>query len=337
MPIVLIIAFATSMGMHALVLFGPDIDLSIASEPPPRLIAELLPPPAAELPVEAPPKPVATAAKSRAAKRKPQVLAKRAPVLNVPESPALIPETPPGLAREPASGSRSTAALAPAAPSPEALPVPAESRLPAQGMIHYRIDRGDQGFMIGESTHHWAMVDGTYRITAVTETNGLIALFKPLRIELESRGKLSAEGLVPERFVTRRKGRETNEQAEFDWDEMQVRIGKRPAQALRPGSQDLLSFHYQLGWVSDLATGTTLPIATGKKYEQYRIELIGDEEIKTPAGTFRSLHLRVPGESTTELWLAYDRSLLPVKIQHTDRDGAIYVQTATTIELSQEP
>jgi hypothetical protein len=41
--------------------------------------------------------------------------------------------------------------------------------------------------------------------------------------------------------------------------------------------------------------------------------------------------------ATTEIWLAYDRALLPVKIQHVDRKGNLYVQVATAIELSQEP
>ena len=45
-------------------------------------------------------------------------------------------------------------------------PAAAGLGLPAQGMIHYRVDRGDQGFMIGESTHDWDIVDGAYRITA---------------------------------------------------------------------------------------------------------------------------------------------------------------------------
>ena len=51
MPVVLIIAFAASLGMHALVLFAPEVDLSLGSEPP-ALIAELkATPPKVPLPV----------------------------------------------------------------------------------------------------------------------------------------------------------------------------------------------------------------------------------------------------------------------------------------------
>lgn len=339
MPIALIIAVAASLAVHAMLLFIPDIDLASFSEPPP-LLAELKPPPAREAPVESAPKPgpAAVAAKSRATKRKARAPAPPAPtpVRRVPESPAVVlPDASPERAGEAASGA--SGRLAPDAPAAVAPIAATASRLPARGVIRYRVDRGDQGFMIGQSTHDWVVVDAAYRITSVTETNGLVALFKPFRIELESRGTMTAAGLLPEHFSTRRKGRATSEQAQFDWAQMLVQVGKRPAQALDPGAQDLLSFQYQLGLLADLATGSVLPVATGKKYEHYRLEVVGDEQLETPAGIFRSLHLRVPGESTTELWLAYDRSMLPVKILHTDHEGAVYVETATSIELSQEP
>jgi hypothetical protein len=65
MPVVLIIAFAASLGAHALALFGPDIDLSTVSEPP-LLVVELKTPPAP------PPLPLAKSeAKAAAAKDSP--------------------------------------------------------------------------------------------------------------------------------------------------------------------------------------------------------------------------------------------------------------------------
>ena len=325
MPFVLVIAFALSFGAHGLLLFGPEVELPIASAPSP-LVLELPPRVPAASPVEPPAKPATRVA----AKRRP---APRRPVLPTPadsSAPEMgldpVPEAAPVLAP--------AAAAEPEAPSPAT----GESPFPARGMIRYRVDRGDQGFMIGYAIHDWEVVDGAYRITAVTETSGLVALFRPLRIELESRGRLTAAGLVPERFVIRRKGRETGEQADFDWAAGELRMPNRPAQALHPGAQDLLSFNYQLGLtLHKLAEGSGLSITTGKKYADYRLEIVGDEDIETPAGSFRCLHLHLPGVTTTDLWLAYDRALLPVKLQHTDRKGDIFVQVATAIELSQEP
>ena len=315
MPFALIIAFAASLGVHALALFGTDVDLSTTPDPP-AIVAELVPLPKAA-PIEDLARP----------ERKPPVAKPKRLHENVSASPVL-------------TAPDSSAVAAPAAAEPAAPAVagvaPPESRMPARGMIRYRVDRGDQGFEVGHSTHDWEIVDGAYRMTAVTETTGLVALFKPLRIELESRGHMTAEGLRPDSFMIRRGGSDTSEKARFDWTQMQVQIGDSAAQPLRHGSQDLLSFHYQLGFLPHPEAKNNLPIATGKKYENYHLESLGDEEIETPAGIFRTLHLRAPGDNTTELWLAYDYLLLPVKIRHLDRDGDSFVQVATAIRLSKE-
>jgi hypothetical protein len=333
MPVALIAAIIASLGAHALALFVPEIDLATISDPPAVLLAEVKPPPLRPSPRPSP----VPAAKPGVAQDRPSQRRLKAPVpvsvLAEATDPSEVPLSDaeavmtqePTVGEDPSPAGETLAAAAPAA------------TLPARGAIRYRVDRGDQGFAIGFSVHEWEVVDGAYRITAVTETSGLVAFFKPLRIEVESRGRLTAAGLVPEHFETRREGRATSEKVEFDWEAMTVVIGDRPAQALSVGAQDLLSYPYQLGLVADLAAVGSLPIATGKKYANFRLEVVADEDIEIPAGNFRSLHLRVPGVATTELWLAYDRALLPVKIQHLDRKGNLYVQVATTIEFSQEP
>ena len=316
MPFALIIAFAASLGMHTLALFGTDIDLSTTPEPP-RILAELLPPPRPMPPVQqSTPQQVA---KPQPSRPKVAPVPSASPVLAMPESPAATTVVPAAVAE-------------PAAPES----APAVPRLPARGMIRYRVDRGDQEFIVGDSTHDWEIVDGTYRITSVSETSGLVALFKQVRIELESRGRLTAEGLQPEHFIIRRGGRDTKEKAEFDWVQMQVQVGNAAAQPLGHGAQDLLSFYYQLGFLPHPEAGGALPIATGKKYLTYRFEPLGDELIETPAGSLRTLHLRVKDDTTTELWLAYDYLLLPVKIRHLDRNGDSFVQVATEVRLSKE-
>lgn len=322
MPFALIIAFAVSLGGHALALFGTDLELSTTHEPP-RLLAELLPPPVPPIPPvrqPAPPEPKVTA-KPKLSPPKIAPQASASPVLSTPAlSEAATPSVP---------------VVEPAAP-PVIDAAPAESRLPARGMIRYRVERGDQGFVIGDSTHDWEVAEGAYRITSVTETSGLVALFKPVRIELESRGRIVAQGLQPERFVIRRGGRETKEKAEFDWVQMQVQVGNAAAQPLAHGAQDLLSFYYQMGFLPHPEADNTLPIATGKKYLPYRFEALGDENLEIPVGSLRTLYLRARGDTTTELWLAYDYLLLPVKIRHLDRNGDSFVQVATEIRLSKE-
>ncbi|MCM8596448.1 DUF3108 domain-containing protein [Accumulibacter sp.] len=341
MPVFLIAAFAASLGLHALALFGPEVELPSLGESP-QIVAEVKAPPPAEVAqperAAATPRPSVKRSEARSAAAKG---AQRRPA-SAPEAPAAEPAGPDssnGVAvadsAAEAGAEGPAAAYAAEAASPLDAPVPTESSLPSRGTIHYRVERGDQGFQIGRSVHEWEIVDGAYRITAVSETSGLVGFFKPLRVEVESRGRLTVAGLVPQRFETRQEGRENNEQADFDWRQMELRMGNRPVQALSPGSQDLLSYPYQLGLLGHLAPGSSIPIATGKKYAAYQVEVVGDEDIEVPAGTFRSLHLRVPGVAKTDLWLAYDHAMLPVRIQYLDRKGALYVQVATAIDVAE--
>lgn len=333
MPFALFLAIAASLGVHALALFVPDVDLSTVPEPPP-LLAELQPLPKATLPLDPPPAERKTSVgRGKAVRPKMAPQASAAALLSVAGS--ALPE-PPSVASEPVFPEPAVAVPDDTSDSRPADAAAEKSRLPVRGMIRYRVDRGDQGFELGYSTHDWEIADGAYRITAVTETSGLVALFKALRIELESRGRLTSDGLQPERFVIRRGGSETGEKALFDWPAMLVTVGSNVPQALTRGAQDLLSFHYQLGFLPQPGNGNILPIATGKKYENYRLESLGDEEVDIPAGIFRTLHVRAPGDNTTELWLAYDYLLLPVKIRHLDRKGDSFVQVATEIQLSKD-
>ena len=117
---------------------------------------------------------------------------------------------------------------------------------------------------------------------------------------------------------------------------MKLRVSDRPEQKLDPGAQDLLSFYYQLGFMNIPDGGAgAMHLATGKKYGLYRLENLGDEDIEIPLGVLRTRHLRAPGENSTELWLAYDYRLLPVKIRHVDNKGGILVQVATEINFGQ--
>ena len=330
MPIVLIIAFAASVGLHVAALFGPDIDLATEPESVP-LVAELRPLPKPLPPTKSPLGSVKSSekvaqTKNKLLRQKKAALTRSTPVMTVPEASHNV-----------ISAGASESELPPGpvtlASDADTVPIAAAPRLPPHGMIRYRVDRGDSNFEIGFARQEWDISDGRYRLVSVVETTGLVWLFKSVRIEMESLGRMTSEGLQPELFFIRRNGEETREKAVFDWESMKIRVGERAEQVLANGAQDLLSFNYQLGYLPHPESGSSLPITTGKKYGHYRLEVLGDEEIEVPAGVLRTLHLRAPGVNTTELWLAYDYLLLPVKIRHVDGKGDSFVQVATEIQL----
>ena len=323
MPIALVAALLGSLSIHAAALFLPEVDLSPAPEPPP-LTAELIPPP--QLPEAPPVKPAEPPPKPRPVPRRPvaaPVAAAQTPATPVNSEPQPVhPQPEPAV--EPVGSAAKTAPSAPALP---ATPV-----LAASGRVRYAVYRGDRGFEVGRAEHAWEFADGNYRVTTLTETSGLVALFKSVRVELESSGTLTARGLRPDRFITRGNGAETRETAEFDWsagEAVLARDGSR--RAIAAGAQDLASFYYQLAYLPRLDEGVALTVVSGRKVERYRFDSLGEEEVTVPAGTFRTLHLRVQTDSVTELWLAPDRGLLPVKIRHSDKKGEAFEEHAVEL------
>ena len=211
-------------------------------------------------------------------------------------------------------------------PEPEPAPLLAR-RLPSQGEITYELYLGNDKFSVGRTLQTWERDDGGYRLSSVSETTGLAALFTRQRLAYESRGQLTASGLRPEHFTTHRvrSGRSENAAADLDWNAMTAMIGNPQRDVALPAdAQDLVSFMYQLG-LMPLAPGRIeLPITNGWKLERYELEIGGEEQLQTPFGTLRAVpvkQVRRPGQESIELWLAAEYRWLPVRIRFFDREG----------------
>lgn len=318
MPLALMLAVAGSLALHAAALFDLDIAWWAGSQ-------DERPPLQAELRLAPPPGPQ----KVDHREKKPALPAK------VSEKPA---RHRPAL-DSPSTGREEDAApplpeSAPVLPAEPVVPLPAKPRQPAAGTMRYRITRGIQGFEIGRAEHHWQFsADGHYQLLGINETSGLVGLFKPIHLEVESTGLLLAGGLQPARFRTRKRGVESNENADFDWENSQVHLARDGSvQAISPGTQDILSLAYQLAYLPHLEAGSTVGVVTGKKYDRFTLDSLGEESIDIPAGHFRTLHIRAVADGMTEIWIALDLYSLPVKIRVTEKKGDVYEQVASEIE-----
>ena len=328
MPVALLAALFGSLAIHAAALLGMDVELFGGGPEPPPLRAELrpLPPPQPQPPpaAVAAPKPEVAAMTKPA---KPRRLATAAP------APRAVPVEPEAV--EPVADDAG-AAPTNGRPSPPTMTrqQPAKPLLPASGTIRFAIFKESLGLQVGRAEHRWEFSeDGRYRLIGITETSGLVSLFKPIRIETESSRRMVAGGLQPERYRSLKNGKDANENADFDWSTGEVRLSRDGSvRPVAPGSQDLLSLNYQLAYLGSLPEGSVLGVVTGKKYERYAVDSLGEEEIETPAGRFRTLHLRAMTDNVTEIWIALDRARLPVKIRFTDKKGESFEQVATEIE-----
>jgi hypothetical protein len=244
---------------------------------------------------------------------------------------------------EPVAENESLPAAAPPAevespetPETAAAPVVSSGRLPPSGRIRFRVEMGDSGFEVGVARQEWSFEAGSYRIVSSVETIGLAWLIRSVDVGMESLGRISDKGLQPEVFGVMRSGKKARERALFDWESMKIRVSSDKDHALDAGAQDLLSLYYHLGFL-DMAPGQTqsMSLATGKKYNEYRLENLGDENIEIPLGELRTRHLRTSGERATDIWLAYEYRLLPVKIRLVDNKGNAFIQVATEILFEQ--
>ena len=323
----LLAALGLSLLVHVLVGGSPGWRLPSLDEAEAGglLEARLAPQPVAS--VEAVPAPVPPAAAPQPRKRR----LRPAPV---------APPTPQVESAAASTGMAVPEAPAPPTAAPAAEPAKIGLGWPRQGRIRFAVTRGEggQATLVGQSTHSWRHDGGTYALQTVTETVGLAALFRPVRVVQTSEGLLGADGIVPQEFRVERSGR-TAERARFDWEGMKLTLysGERMRReaALAAGAQDILSQIYQIGLV-DAASRVELMIATGKRFGRYAYEAVGEENIETRFGALRTWHLKtpaLPGEQAMELWLAPDHHNLPLRIRFTDRKGDVYEQNAVDIDI----
>jgi len=324
------LALALSLLLHLALLVSPGWRLPTQGAAAP-LQAQLVP--------EGPrPQPVARRPEPR--RSPPPVRHRAPPPAAAPiSSPVPAPVSVPATAAAPipvAPVAAGPALSPPAAETPAASPAPAaalEPQLPRRGRIRFSISRGDQGFVVGQAVHTWRREGKNYTLTSVTETTGLAALFKSARVVQESEGEISAEGLKPLEYRTLRNG-VAAEAASFDWAGGRLRYSGGREATLSPGAQDMLSLFYQLG--QQLPAGRTgVMLATGKKFERYTFDVLGEERLPLPFGEQRVLHLKSVGDrgEATEVWLGLDLRGLPLKIRYTDRDGEHFVQVAEELEF----
>ncbi|MBI2293484.1 MAG: DUF3108 domain-containing protein [Betaproteobacteria bacterium] len=320
---------AASLLAHLVGIYGVRLEL-------PRRAAEPLPlevqlqatvPPPRVLPRPRP-RPPAMHQPSTAAVATEPIFAVPTPVAAEPmlEAPAQVAAAAVFEPAEPETPALAPPPLETSEPEPKPAPLLAR-RLPRQGEITYELYLGNDKFSVGRTLQTWELGDGGYRLSSVSETTGLVALFTRQRLAYESRGQLTASGLRPEHFTTHRvrSGRSENAAADLDWNAMTAMIvNPQRDVALHDDAQDLVSFIYQLGLLPLAPGRIELPITNGWKLERYELEIGGEEELQTPIGALRAVpikQVRRPGQESIELWLAAEYQWLPVRIRFFDREG----------------
>ena len=146
-----------------------------------------------------------------------------------------------------------------------------------------------------------------------------------------SRGRITPEGLQPQRFSDRSRRERTTE---FDHALGQVRFSEgAPTVPLTPGMQDQLSVFMQLASLlasqaDSYPPGTelTLQVADYRKAESWRFVVNEEETLRLPGGevvTRKISRIVNPGadELRVELWLAPSLGWLPARLRVSQPSG----------------
>jgi hypothetical protein len=337
------VALAASAALHGVVLVGYRAGLAGEGEPdlaPIAYSATLEGAAQATLDPARPP-----AAKPRArAKPKNEIRPEETVAMlpSVEEAPAAsLPEEPPGSEPppppEPAPPQPEVVALARPSVAPAPEPLFRADALPAKLRITYALT---SPLVEGEAQYTWKRDGDRYEISGSAEASGFFTLFLEGRITQESTGIVTPEGLRPERFSERR-GDTPEEGLAFDWDARTVEFRRGSTNrkgVLTDSTVDWLSMIFQLAHLPPAQDGTVIRVYTQRRMHEYRLVVVGQEELDLPFGRARTVHLRHEGtkpEEAVDVWLGVDQHYLPVKLRYPVARGRLMVeQTATSIKDS---
>lgn len=155
------------------------------------------------------------------------------------------------------------------------------------------------------------------------------------RINESSRFTLSGQQITPSEYLYSRKvlGKTRKAKLSFDWSSNTVinDVNDKPwTMNISPGVMDKLS--YQLQLQQDLARGAdtfSYRIADGGHLKEYAFNIIGQEEIDTPAGRFNAVHAQriydpAKKERSTHIWFAPALNYQLIKFLQEEDDGKTF-------------
>jgi hypothetical protein len=213
-----------------------------------------------------------------------------------------------------------TAAEPSAAPAID-IPVYA-TRLPAAGSWRYALTRGIAN---GEAQLDWRPDDARQRYSLHLE--GFIAGISVL--DWASTGALDGAGIAPERFVIRRRGRDS-QAANFQRDAGKITwSGPTHEVPLLPGVQDRLSWMLQLPAVVEAAPqqfGTSssvvlMVIGARGGADVWTFKVLGSERVGEVPALKLLREARKLRDVQVEVWLDPARGHLPLRALLTQPDG----------------
>ena len=210
--------------------------------------------------------------------------------------------------------------------------------LAAPGVVEAEYKIFKNGILIAYVTEKFERKGDKYRIDSSSVASGGLKMFVEDKVVMAAEGQFGASGLQPLVYEDLRSIANNSFRINFDWPKMVLttkRAGKEETEALTRGALDRLSFLYQFMWVTHF-DGYKVDMASGGKLDSFTFRKAGEPVLKTLAGTFETVHLeRIRAnnrQDKAQIWLAKEKSNLPVRIWFERPDGTILDQTIVELK-----
>ena len=286
----LIAAIIVSVVAH--LLLGTFAEVEPAEEkfaPIKAKFVNLPPPPVAVAPA------VKAAAKPKAkSKSRPAVVADSPVAVAAPE-PVAEPGPEPALAAatapEPVAVAEPAAEPAPVVvPEPTPVPPPVfppepPARMPPKKIeLAYTAFLGEQKFEVGPVNLSFTHDAGRYKLGVKGRGRGLAALLYPGTFTGESEGKITSEGLRPDKFTEERGNPDKRRETIFDHEKGVVRMPEKEPIPFEGAPHDPLTWIVQFYFAAPKGDTLTFSVGSSRRMDVYTLVRAGDEKINSPAG-----------------------------------------------------
>jgi hypothetical protein len=240
------------------------------------------------------------------------------------------------------AGASSTRVAPPAViDSPPATPPPApaiELAIPASVRLVYAVTGQSRGKpYAAQGQLHWRHDGSQYEARLAYSTPSVASRTQ------QSSGRITAEGLAPQRFSDRGRGEQATH---FQRDSGTLLFSNNaPPQPLLPGAQDRLSVLLQLAAMLAAApakfpAGSAIAVQTvgTRDAQPWLFTVAGDEALDLPGGRVATLKLvrepRGDYDIRVELWLGIAMDYVPVRLRLTQANGDFVDQQWTSTDRS---
>ncbi len=144
---------------------------------------------------------------------------------------------------------------------------------------------GTHGFLIGDATYRFEHTGDRYRISTIGQARGLAALIVHGTGKVESRGRITPDGLKPYEFAVERGSADKREVALFDWDARDVVLHDGTMAPLEAPAFDPLTILWQSYFSPPSGDDQTFSLATTRRVARYTLSREGEETIAWPTAT----------------------------------------------------